>query len=101
MAKVSAIVKNNQRKEKVKQFSKKRNDLKKIANDVGQSMDLRVHAMIRLSELPRNSSAVRYRNRCEITGRPRGYYRQFGLSRIMLKELASWGKIPGLKKSSW
>jgi small subunit ribosomal protein S14 len=101
MAKVSAIVKNNQRKEKIKQFSKKRGDLKKIANDMGQPMDLRVHAMIKLSELPRNSSVVRYRNRCEITGRPRGYYRQFGLSRIMLKELASWGKIPGLKKSSW
>jgi small subunit ribosomal protein S14 len=101
MAKVSAIAKNNQRKEKIKDFSKKRDGLKKIANDVDQPMDLRVHAMIKLSELPRNSSSVRYRNRCAITGRPRGYYGQFGLSRIVLKELASWGKIPGLKKSSW
>ena len=57
--------------------------------------------MIKLSELPRNSSSVRYKNRCALTGRPRSYYRKFGISRIMLREMASWGLIPGVKKSSW
>jgi small subunit ribosomal protein S14 len=101
MAKVSKIVANKKKKEKSEQFSKRRDSLKKITDDISQPMDLRIHAMIKLSELPRNSSKVRYRNRCEITGRPRGYIGKFGLSRITLRELASWGKIPGLKKSSW
>jgi small subunit ribosomal protein S14 len=101
MAKVSAIVKNEKRKKKIKQFSGKRADLKKISEDVSQPVEVRVQAMIHLSELPRNSSKVRYRNRCAITGRPRGYYRQFGISRILLKDLVSKGKVPGTKKSSW
>ncbi|MDR2760292.1 MAG: 30S ribosomal protein S14 [Rickettsiales bacterium] len=101
MAKVSAIVKNEKRKEKIKKFSGKRAALKGAAEDKTQPVQVRVRAMIQLSELPRNSSGVRYRNRCALTGRPRGYYRQFGLSRIMLRELGGWGKIPGLKKSSW
>jgi small subunit ribosomal protein S14 len=101
MAKVSAIVKNEKRKKQIKQFSKRRGELKRLADDVAQPVAVRVHAMIQLSELPRNSSSVRYRNRCAITGRPRAYYRKFGISRIVLKDLAGWGKIPGLKKSSW
>ncbi len=101
MAKVSAIDKNKKRKEKIERYSGKRAELKKEAEDTSLSPEVRVIAMIKLSELPRNSSKVRYRNRCAITGRPRGYHGFFGISRIMLKELASWGKIPGLKKSSW
>ncbi|MDR2778596.1 MAG: 30S ribosomal protein S14 [Rickettsiales bacterium] len=101
MAKVSAIDKNKKRKEKINRFASKRAELKGIANDISLSTDARVAAMIKLSEMPRNSSKVRYRNRCMLTGRPRAYHSYFGISRIMLRELAAWGRIPGLKKSSW
>ncbi|MBR2141578.1 MAG: 30S ribosomal protein S14 [Rickettsiales bacterium] len=101
MAKVSAIEKNKKRKEQIERFASKRAKLKQTMNDVNLTPDARVAAMIKLSEMPRNSARVRYRNRCALTGRPRAYHRYFGLSRIMLRELASWGKIPGLKKSSW
>jgi small subunit ribosomal protein S14 len=101
MAKKSAIDKNKKRKEKIDDFSSRRAKLKATTNDTNLAPDVRVRAMVLLSELPRNSSRVRYRNRCALTGRPRAYYRFLGISRIMLKELASWGKIPGLKKSSW
>jgi len=101
MAKVSAIDKNKKRKEKIQRMAPKRAKLKKIMNDTNLTPDVRIDAMIKLSEMPRNSSKVRYRNRCALTGRPRAYHGYFGISRVMLRELVSWGKIPGLKKSSW
>ncbi len=101
MAKVSAIVKNNKRKEKINRFSDKRMKLKTLSEDKNLQPEARLEAMIKLSELPRNSSSVRFKNRCSLTGRPRSYYRKFGISRIMLRQLASWGLIPGVKKSSW
>ena len=75
--------------------------LKEAMNNKKLPVEERVNAMIKLSEMPRNSSKVRFRNRCLITGRPRAFHGYFGVSRIMLRELVSWGKIPGLKKSSW
>jgi small subunit ribosomal protein S14 len=72
-----------------------------VANDEGKSMEERFEARLKLAELPRNSSPTRIRNRCEITGRPRAYYRTLGMSRIALRELGSKGLIPGLVKSSW
>jgi small subunit ribosomal protein S14 len=101
MAKVSAVVKNNKRKENIEKYSAKRMKLKDVAENQSLSAEDRLNAMIKLSELPRNSSKVRYKNRCALTGRPRSYYRKFGISRIMLREMASWGLIPGVKKSSW
>ena len=101
MAKVSAIVKNNKRKEKISRYSDKRTKLKALSEDRNLQPEARLEAMIKLSELPINSSIVRFKNRCSLTGRPRSYYRKFGISRIMLRQLASWGLIPGLKKSSW
>lgn len=101
MAKVSAIVKNNKRKAKIQKFASKREKLKNIADDLSLPADLRVSAMIKLSEMSRNSSKVRFKNRCALTGRPRSYHGHFGISRIMLRELASWGKLVGVKKSSW
>ena len=101
MAKVSAVVKNNKRKENINKYSDKRMKLKDVAENQSLSAEDRLNAMIKLSELPRNSSKVRYKNRCALTGRPRSYYRKFGISRIMLREMASWGLIPGVKKSSW
>ena len=101
MAKVSAVVKNNKRKENIEKYSAKRMKLKDVAENQSLSAEDRLNAMIKLSELPRNSSSVRYKNRCALTGRPRSYYRKFGISRIMLREMASWGLIPGVKKSSW
>ena len=101
MAKVSAIDKNKKRKAKIDRFASKRAKLKQTMNDVNLAPELRVDAMIKLSEMPRNSAKVRYRTRCALTGRPRAYHGHFGISRVMLRELVSWGKIPGLKKSSW
>lgn len=101
MAKKSAILLNNKRQQLIELNRKKRALLKNSANNKSLSPKERMAAQIKLSELPRNSSRVRYRNRCAITGRPRGYYRKFDLSRISLRNLASWGDIPGLIKSSW
>jgi len=101
MAKKSAILLNNKREALIKINRAKRTDLKKIANDKNIAPKERMAAQIKLSELPRNSSRVRHRNRCALTGRPRGYFRKFNLSRISLRDLASWGDIPGLLKSSW
>ena len=78
-----------------------RQKLKEIAEDLNRPFDERVEAMIKLSQKPRNSSKVRIKNRCSLTGRPRAYHGYFGMSRIMLRELALAGLIPGLKKSSW
>ena len=101
MAKKSSIEKNNRRRRMTKQFSTRRAKLKEIALDKTKPMEERFAATLKLAELPRNSSATRIRNRCELTGRPRAYYRKHKLSRIALRELGSKGLIPGLLKSSW
>ncbi len=100
MAKQSSINKNERRK-MTKSFAGRRSRLKAIANDKTKPMEERFTASLKLAELPRNSSATRIRNRCEVTGRPRGYYRKQKMSRIALRELGNKGLIPGLVKSSW
>lgn len=101
MAKKSSIEKNARRMKLAKSTVGKRLRLKAIAIDRTAPPDERFAAQLKLSELPRNGSATRVRNRCALTGRPRGYYRKFKLSRIALRELASTGQIPGMVKSSW
>src|SRR6266478_10111273 len=101
MAKKSSIEKNARRAKLAKRIAGKRTRLKAIAIDRTAPPEERFSAQLKLSELPRNSSATRVRNRCALTGRPRGYYRKFKLSRIALRELASAGQIPGMVKSSW
>ena len=101
MAKKSAVNRNEMVKRLVKQFSGKREALKAIANDENLPLEDRFDARLKLAKLPRNSSKTRIRNRCEITGRPRAYYRKLRMSRIALRELGSSGQIPGLVKSSW
>jgi small subunit ribosomal protein S14 len=101
MAKKSSIEKNNKRKRMVVRYAAKLLELKSVARDKSLSMGERFAAQLKLSQLPRNSSATRVRNRCELSGRPRGYYRKFRLSRIWLRSLASSGELAGVKKSSW
>src|SRR3954467_4342746 len=101
MAKKSSIEKNKHRRELVKKFAAKRERLLTVANDETKSMEERFEARLKLAELPRNSSKTRIRNRCEVSGRPRAYYRKLGMSRIALRELGNKGLIPGLVKSSW
>ncbi|MDB5508175.1 MAG: ribosomal protein [Hyphomicrobiales bacterium] len=101
MAKKSSIEKNKRRIKLVKQFAGRRERLKAIANDESVSMEERFEARLKLAELPRNSSAVRIRNRCEVTGRPRAVYRKMKMSRIAVRDLGSRGLVPGLVKSSW
>ncbi len=101
MAKKSSIEKNNRRRRMSAQFSARRQKLKAVARDKNKPMEERFAAALKLAELPRNSSATRIRNRCEMTGRPRGFYRKHKLSRIALRDLGSQGLIPGLVKSSW
>lgn len=101
MAKVSAIKKNQKRRKVVAQQASKRAALKAVANDRSLSPEERFLAHLKLAELPRDGSKIRIRNRCEISGRPRGVYRKFKLSRIALRDLASIGQIPGMVKSSW
>jgi small subunit ribosomal protein S14 len=101
MAKKSSIEKNNRRRRMTKKFASQRARLKAIARDKARPMEDRFSAALKLATLPRNSSATRIRNRCEMTGRPRGYYRKHKLSRIALRDLGSKGLIPGLVKSSW
>lgn len=101
MSKKSSVEKNNARKALVKRFAAKRKALLAVANNQGLEMGERFEARLKLAELPRNSSATRIRNRCEITGRPRAFYRKMGVSRIALRELGNRGLIPGLVKSSW
>ncbi len=101
MAKKSSIEKNNRRKRLVAKFAAKRAALRAMANDQSLPQEERFAARLRLAELPRNSAPGRVRNRCGLTGRPRGYYRKFNLSRIALRELASAGHVPGVVKSSW
>ena len=101
MAKKSAVNRNEMVKAQVAKYAAKRAALKATANDESLPLEERFDARLKLAELPRNSSKVRIRNRCEITGRPRATYRKFKLSRIALRDLASTGQIPGMVKSSW
>ena len=101
MAKKSLVERNKKRMRMAKQFALRRTSLKEIARDQQRSPEERFAARMKLAELPRNSAATRIRLRCNLTGRPRGNYRKFGLSRIAVRELASSGQIPGMVKSSW
>ena len=101
MAKKSSIEKNARRQRLAKRHSGRRARLNEIVHDKTKPMEERFAATLKLAELPRNSSSTRIRNRCEVTGRPRAYYRKLKLSRIALRELGSKGLIPGLVKSSW
>jgi len=101
MAKQSSVNKNNRRKRLVARYAAKRKTLKAAAADLSKPAEVRFAARLKLAQLPRNSSATRVRNRCELTGRARGYYRKLRVCRNMLRELASQGQIPGMVKSSW
>ena len=101
MAKKSKIIKNIKRQKIVELYSKRRAKLLSIAKDLNSSIDEKRLAYFKIEQMPRDANPIRIRNRCNLTGRPRGYYRRFGLSRISLRELASQGKVPGLKKASW
>ena len=101
MAKTGAIEKNKRSREMVERYAAKRQELRAIVHDRDRDPEERFEATLALAKLPRNSSPTRVRNRCAMTGRPRGNYRKFGLSRIALRELASNGQIPGMVKSSW
>lgn len=101
MAKLSKIAQNNHRMALVKKFAAKRADLRAKSRDESLSLEDRMAATAKLAALPRNSAAVRVRHRCALTGRPRGNYRKFGLSRMKFRELANSGEISGVTKASW
>ena len=101
MAKKSSIVKNIRRQKIVDRYFNKRKELKAIIKSPKTDYEEKRLAFIKLEKMPKDSNPIRVRNRCNLTGRPRGYYRKFGLSRISLRELASQGKVPGVKKASW
>ena len=101
MAKKSAVNRNEMVKKLVKQHATQREALKAIANDEARPLEERFEARLKLAKLPRNSSKTRIRNRCDLTGRPRAFYRKLKMSRIALRDLGSHGLIPGLVKSSW
>jgi len=101
MAKTSSIEKNNRRKKLAKSLGGKRLRLKDIIKNESVPLEERFAATLKLAALPRNSSPTRVRNRCEVSGRPRGYYRKLRMSRIALRELGNLGQVPGLVKSSW
>ncbi|MDF1769587.1 30S ribosomal protein S14 [Maricaulis sp.] len=101
MAKTSAIERNLKRARLAKRYAAKREQLKSIARNKELPVEERFAAQLKLAELPRNSAVTRIRNRCEITGRPRAFYRKFRMSRIAMRDLASQGMIPGMVKSSW
>jgi len=101
MAKKSAIERNLKRRRLADKFEARRSRLKAIAKDESYPAEERFAARLKLSEIPRNSSRTRIRNRCELSGRPRGYYRKLRISRIALRELSSQGLVPGMVKSSW
>jgi len=98
---VSSINKNEKRKKLVKKYAGRYSRLKAIANDESKDDTDRLMARLKLAEIPRNGNPTRVRNRCELTGRPRAYYRKFRLCRIQLRDLANKGLIPGVTKSSW
>ena len=101
MAKKSMVAREVKREKLVAKYATKRAALKEIINDKEKPMEERFRASLKLAKLPRNSSATRLHNRCQLTGRPHAYYRKLKVSRIMLRELGSFGQIPGLVKSSW
>lgn len=101
MAKLSSINKNERRRKMAKKYAGKFARLKATANDESKDEGERLIARLKMAELPRNANPTRVRNRCELTGRSRAYYRKFRLSRVMLRELANKGLIPGVTKSSW
>ncbi len=101
MAKQSSIQKNHNRRNIVKKFNKKRQSLKNQIMKKNLSIEERFKIQAKLNELPRDSSKIRIRNRCKLTGRTRGVYRKFGLSRIKIRELSMSGALPGVVKSSW
>jgi small subunit ribosomal protein S14 len=101
MAKLSSINKNEKRKKLVKKYAGRYARLKAIANDNSLDDTDRLMARLKLAEIPRNGNPTRVRNRCELTGRPRAYYRKFRLCRVQLRDLANKGLIPGVTKSSW
>ena len=101
MAKKSKVVKNLQRQRLVEQYAKKRSQLLSIIKDPKTSIDDKRLAYMKIEKLPRDANPIRVRNRCNLTGRPRGFYRRFGLSRIALRELVLKGRVPGVKKASW
>ena len=101
MAKKSAIENNLRKQRLAKRFAARRRRLLEIANDEVRPMEERFEARLKLAALPRNGTVVRVRNRCQVTGRPRGYYRKLKMSRIAVRELGNRGLIPGLVKSSW
>lgn len=101
MAKISKVVKNNKRKKMAMQYAERRAELKKIINNPKSTVEEVDAAVMKLQKIPRDASPVRVRNRCSQTGRPRGYLRKFGISRVALRELALQGQIPGVVKSSW
>lgn len=101
MAKTSSVEKNNKRRKMVASAAAKRKALKTVIMDQSLPLEERFRAQLKLSAMPRNSARTRIRNRCEVTGRPRAFYRKLSMSRIALRELGSLGMIPGLVKSSW
>ena len=101
MAKLSSVQKNLFRQKLIKKFKTQRDNLKSKIKDKNISLEERISYQNKLNDLPRNGSSIRYRNRCQVTGRPRGNYRKFGLSRIKLRELSMSGDLPGVVKSSW
>lgn len=101
MAKKSKIAKNNQRIETVAKYAQKRAELKAIIKSASASVEERDEAMLKLQKLPRNANPIRVRNRCALTGRPRGYYSKFGLARLALREKAQKGELPGVTMASW
>lgn len=101
MAKKSAIEKNEKRRKLVAKYAGKRAALRAMAKDMSLAPEERFKARLKLNELPKNGAETRLRNRCAVSGRPRGFYRKFGISRIALRELGSKGQMPGVVKSSW
>ncbi len=101
MAKVSMVERDKKRRRLVAQYAKRRAALRAAVRDASLAPDERFAASLKLAGMPRNGTKVRLRNRCEVSGRPRGYYRKFRLSRIALRELASRGEVPGVVKASW
>ena len=101
MAKTSSVEKNNRRRKLVKQYGAKRAKLKAVIQNKSLPIEERFAAQLKLAEMPRNSAKIRIGNRCEVTGRPRAYYRKLKMSRLALREMANLGLIPGMVKSSW
>ena len=101
MAKTSKIAKNNKRKVLIERYAERRAELLAIIKDPEASYDEKREAYAKIAKMPRDASPTRYRNRCNVSGRPRGYFRQFGLSRIALRDMAHRGELPGIRKASW